>query len=65
MKKFFKHDSVEVLQYLGRAYFRAGKLKEAKTVFLKVCKFVFFLSYKKFDRYIYIVFSIIKKNTCF
>jgi len=38
MKKFFKHDSVEVLQYLGRAYFRAGKLKEAKTVFLKVGK---------------------------
>jgi len=38
MKKFFKHDSVEVLQYLGRAYFKAGKLKEAKTVFLKVNK---------------------------
>lgn len=38
MKKFFKHDSVEVLQYLGCAYFKAGKLKEAKTVFLKVSK---------------------------
>eukprot|EP00102_Acyrthosiphon_pisum_P021387 XP_016658597.1 PREDICTED: RNA polymerase-associated protein CTR9 homolog [Acyrthosiphon pisum] len=35
IQMFFKHDSVEVLQYLGRAYFRAGKLKEAKTVFLK------------------------------
>jgi len=46
MKKFFKHDSVEVLQYLGRAYFRAGKLKEAKTVFLKVGKHNFLLYYK-------------------
>eukprot|EP00102_Acyrthosiphon_pisum_P018617 XP_016655827.1 PREDICTED: RNA polymerase-associated protein CTR9 homolog isoform X2 [Acyrthosiphon pisum] len=35
IKKFFKHDNVEVLQYLGRAYFRAGMLKEAKRVFLK------------------------------
>ncbi|XP_060857388.1 RNA polymerase-associated protein CTR9 homolog [Metopolophium dirhodum] len=35
IKKFFKHDNVEVLQYLGQAYFRAGKLKEAKAVFLK------------------------------
>lgn len=41
MKKFYKHDSVEVLQYLGRAYFRAGKLKEAKTVFLKVINELF------------------------
>lgn len=41
MKKFFKHDSVEVLQYLGRAYFKAGKLKEAKKVFLKVRKSIF------------------------
>lgn len=36
MKKFFKHDNVEVLQYLGRVYLKAGKLKEAKTTFLKV-----------------------------
>lgn len=36
MKKFFKYHSVEVLQYLGRAYYRAGKYKEAKTIFLKV-----------------------------
>ncbi|XP_001951487.2 RNA polymerase-associated protein CTR9 homolog isoform X1 [Acyrthosiphon pisum] len=35
IKKFFKHDNVEILQYLGRAYFKAGKLKEAKKVFLK------------------------------
>lgn len=48
MKKFFKHDNVEVLQYLGRAYFKAGKLKEAKTVFLKVSKhdyYLFILNY--------------------
>ncbi|KAL4083952.1 hypothetical protein QTP88_029268 [Uroleucon formosanum] len=36
IKKFFKHDNVDVLQYLARAYFKAGKLKEAKTVFSKV-----------------------------
>jgi RNA polymerase-associated protein CTR9 len=36
MKKFYKYHSVEVLQYLGRAYYRAGKYKEAKTIFLKV-----------------------------
>jgi hypothetical protein len=49
MKKFFKHDSVEVLQYLGRAYFKAGKLKEAKTVFLKVS----YLNYKLISNYSY------------
>lgn len=45
MKKFFKHDNVEVLQYLGRAYFKAGKLKEAKIVFLKVSKHDLFILY--------------------
>ncbi|XP_018785551.1 PREDICTED: RNA polymerase-associated protein CTR9 homolog [Bactrocera latifrons] len=35
MKKFYKHHNVEVMQYLARAYLRAGKLKEAKTVLLK------------------------------
>ena len=35
LKKFYKHPNVEVLQYLARAYFRAGKLKEAKTKRLK------------------------------
>lgn len=35
LKKFFKHNNVEVMQYLARAYFRAGKLNEAKTVLLK------------------------------
>lgn len=35
LKKFFKHNNVEVMQYLARAYFRAGKLKEAKSVLLK------------------------------
>lgn len=35
LKKFFKHHNVEVMQYLARAYFRAGKLNEAKNVLLK------------------------------
>ncbi|XP_018323793.1 RNA polymerase-associated protein CTR9 homolog [Agrilus planipennis] len=35
LKKFFKYHNVEVLQYLSRAYFKAGKLKEAKMVLLK------------------------------
>jgi len=35
LKKFFKAPNVEVLQYLARAYFRAGKLKEAKSSLLK------------------------------
>lgn len=35
MRKFFKYCNVEVLQYLARAYFKAGKLKEAKMVLLK------------------------------
>lgn len=35
LKKFYKHNNVEVMQYLARAYFRAGKLNEAKTVLLK------------------------------
>ena len=35
LKKFYKHPNVEVLQYLARAYFRAGKLKEAKMTLLR------------------------------
>lgn len=35
LKKFFRHNNVEVMQYLARAYFRAGKLKEAKMTLLK------------------------------
>lgn len=35
LKKFYKYHNVEVMQYLARAYFRAGKLNEAKTVLLK------------------------------
>ena len=35
LKKFFKHPNVEVLQYLARAYFKAGKLKDAKMTLLK------------------------------
>ncbi|XP_023019050.2 RNA polymerase-associated protein CTR9 homolog [Leptinotarsa decemlineata] len=35
LRKFFKYNNVEVLQYLARAYFRAAKFKEAKMVLLK------------------------------
>lgn len=35
LKKFFKYHNVEIMQYLARAYFRAGKLNEAKTILLK------------------------------
>ncbi|KAJ9588645.1 hypothetical protein L9F63_018058, partial [Diploptera punctata] len=35
LRKFYKHHHVEVLQYLARAYFKAGKLKEAKMTLLK------------------------------
>lgn len=36
LRKFYRYHHVEVLQYLGRAYFKAGKLKEAKLTLLKV-----------------------------
>jgi RNA polymerase-associated protein CTR9 len=36
LQKFFRHRHMEVLQYLTRAYFKAGKLKEAKMTLLKV-----------------------------
>jgi RNA polymerase-associated protein CTR9 len=42
LRKFYKHHHVEVLQYLARAYFKAGKLKEAKMTLLKV-SMVFFV----------------------
>lgn len=35
LRKFYKYSNVEVQQYLARAYFKAGKLKEAKMVLLK------------------------------
>lgn len=35
LKKFYKHHNVEVMQYLARAYVRAGKLTEARSVLLK------------------------------
>lgn len=35
MKKFYRYNNVDVMQYLARAYFRFGKLKEAKIVLLK------------------------------
>jgi len=34
-KKFFKHNNVEVLLYLARAYFKAGKLRDAKMTLLQ------------------------------
>ena len=40
LRKFFKHHNVEVLLYLARAYFKAGKLKECKQILLKVHSFV-------------------------
>jgi RNA polymerase-associated protein CTR9 len=36
LQKFFRHHHVDVLKYLTRAYFKAGKLKEAKMTLLKV-----------------------------
>uniref|UniRef100_A0A915HWT5 RNA polymerase-associated protein CTR9-like protein n=1 Tax=Romanomermis culicivorax TaxID=13658 RepID=A0A915HWT5_ROMCU len=38
IKKFFKHTNVETLLYLARAYFRAGKLNECKSILLKARK---------------------------
>merc|ERR1740129_1263970 len=35
LKKFYKYHHVEVLQYLARAYFKAGKLKDAKMTLLR------------------------------
>ena len=36
LKRFVKHPNVEVLLYLAaRAYFKAGKMKEAKMTLLK------------------------------
>lgn len=35
MKKFYRYNNVDVMQYLARAYFRFGKLKEAKITLLK------------------------------
>ena len=35
LKKFFKHPNIEVLQYLARAYFKAGKLKDAKMTLIR------------------------------
>ncbi len=36
MKKFRKHNDVDLLLYLARAYFRAEKLNECKNILLKV-----------------------------
>jgi RNA polymerase-associated protein CTR9 len=39
-RKFYMHHHVKVLQYLAQAYFKAGKLKEAKMTLLKVSWFL-------------------------
>lgn len=36
LKKFFKYNNTDVMMYLARAYYRAGKLKECKQTLLKV-----------------------------
>ena len=36
LKKFYKYDNTDVLQYLARAYFKSNKLKEAKQTLQKV-----------------------------
>lgn len=36
LKKFFKYHNTEVMVYLARAYFKCGRLKECKTILLKV-----------------------------
>ncbi|XP_022648931.1 RNA polymerase-associated protein CTR9 homolog [Varroa destructor] len=35
LNKFFKYDNVEILVYLARAFYRAGKLHECKNILLK------------------------------
>ncbi|RWS11596.1 RNA polymerase-associated protein CTR9-like protein [Dinothrombium tinctorium] len=35
LKKFYRFNNVEILQYLARAYFKSGKLRECKNVLLK------------------------------
>lgn len=36
IKKFSRQNNTELLQYLARAHFKAGQLKECKTMLLKV-----------------------------
>ena len=38
LKKFFKYHNTEVMVYLARAYFKCGRLKECKTILLKVTR---------------------------
>ncbi|XP_052225618.1 RNA polymerase-associated protein CTR9 homolog [Dreissena polymorpha] len=35
LKKFFKYHNTEVMVYLGRAYYKCGKLRECKNILLK------------------------------
>ncbi|RWS22039.1 RNA polymerase-associated protein CTR9-like protein, partial [Leptotrombidium deliense] len=35
LKKFYRYSNVEILQYLARAFFKSGKLRECKNVLLK------------------------------
>lgn len=40
LKKFFKYHNVEILQYLARALFKLGKLRDCKNVLLKCRRIV-------------------------
>ena len=40
LKKFFMYHKTDVLMYLARAYYKAGKLKECKITLEKVKKIV-------------------------
>ncbi|PAA71304.1 hypothetical protein BOX15_Mlig004403g1, partial [Macrostomum lignano] len=35
MKKFHRHNNLELLQYLARAYFKSGQLRQCRTVLLR------------------------------
>lgn len=69
LKKFFRHNNVEVMQYLARAYFRAGKLKEAKMTLLKARRVapqdtVSEFSIQSFKTAININFPILRNRFC-
>lgn len=48
LRKFFKFHNVEVMLYLARACFKAGKLQEAKKILLKVRGIYFNFRQNKF-----------------
>lgn len=36
IKKFYQYPPIDILQYLARAHYKNGKLREAKTALLRV-----------------------------